>query len=169
MIWTWLCGSWLKNVKSNTNGGSKRTGSSSTRTESRGVCTLNGVWLLGAFSTVGLENNVLTLFCSAQSCRSYYTFKSPGGITLGSYDSGGGAGAPQAPNRLGRFSPRSTSVCQSAPRQDADPPLGMHQPVHLSISRQSYKATNTKRALEGHHKSNASTFALKLQFDIEIS
>lgn len=50
-----------------------------------------------------------------------------------------------------------------------NPPLGMHQPVHLSISRQSYKARNTKRALEGHHKSNASTFALKLQFDIEIS
>lgn len=94
-FWTWSC---LKTVKSNPNGGFNRAGSSSKCTESRGICALNGVWLLGTFSTVGLENNVLTLFCSAQSCRSYYTFKSPDRITVGSYESGGRAGGPRAPN-----------------------------------------------------------------------
>lgn len=84
-------------MNSNTNGGFKRAGSSSKWTE-RGDPRTKWVWLLGTFSTVGLENNVLTLFCSAQSCRSYYTFKSPDSITLGSYDSGGRAGGLQAPN-----------------------------------------------------------------------
>lgn len=87
-------------MKSTTNGGFKRAGCSSKWTESRGICALNGVWLLGTFGTVGLENNVLTLFCSAQSCRSYYTFKPPDRTTPGSYDSGAGAGGPQAPNRV---------------------------------------------------------------------
>lgn len=64
------------------------------------MCAPTGVWLLGPLGAVGLQNNVLTLFCSAQSCRSRYTFKPPDRTALGGYDSGGGAAGLQAPNRV---------------------------------------------------------------------
>lgn len=97
--------------------------------ESRGSWALNGVWLLGTLSTVVLENNVLTLFCSAQSCRAYYTFNSPDRISLGSYDSGGRASGLQGQ----RFSPRSTSVWPGALRQDIPQLWKIHQLVYFSI------------------------------------
>lgn len=97
-IWTWLWRRWCETFQSNTGGGFIRAGSSAW-TETRGSWALNGVWLLGTFSTVGLENNVLTLLCSAQSCHTYYTFNSPDRISLGSYDSEGRASGLQPPNR----------------------------------------------------------------------
>lgn len=165
-----MCRSWLKTVKSNADGGFERAGSSRKRTESRGMCAPTGVWLLGPLGTVGLQNNVLTLFCSAQSCRSHYTFKPPDRITLGGYDSGGGAAGLQAPNRvdasvlvllLSAKVPRG-GTCPEAgrvPRQDVPQPLGVQQPVRLSISRQSCQTTSSKRVPERDRNPNSCTLA----------